>query len=560
MSCLGLEDSVKIIKQNRSWNLVWKNLLANVQDNNIKYLTHAGWVTFLAMLIEIDKTGPVLSGLDPQAWENAIEILHQLAELLNPIDEIKEDLRGDLKNEFEFPFEGMQNIYETWTPEKLQWISKQLNGLDEILDVKVELLDTQYFQMKVAKRDIIIHIDAEEYSKPLYFVTYSKKTSNGLDSFEISPADESKFRLSCTKKQNKILGISLIAKEFGERLSSWENSQTETASCVSNSNEDKPEKVVEERKRTDTAREACAEVEVTTIEKRVHNDDEEENNDLKNRIEWMHNGNWNKRKKAFKELDRIALFQFRIDSSYLPPEFEVEEDGKTMPDNLDSFSYAEYRRRQLLEPVLDACDKFDVEILLLPEYSVRPETVEWMCECLQEKKYTFSIWAGTFKIPAGYQFKTDYWREPKKETLNKRIYYHSAPLPVIMNDSNEDGSRNVCIIAKKVKKYPAVALQEEINPVPAINTAKGQESFRPIVDLVRDFPGIDINDDARKDVTELICAETFAVSNIVNYPSFFQISKETYRKYEKYSKIDETYEKSMVEDIMNPKLFTPKAK
>ena len=55
--------------------------------------------------------------------------------------------------------------------------------------------------------------------------------------------------------------------------------------------------------------------------------------------------------------------------------------------------------RELLEKVMEICSDFDVDILLLPEYSVRPETVEWMREVLddEQKGYKFSIWAGTYR-------------------------------------------------------------------------------------------------------------------------------------------------------------------
>lgn len=70
-------------------------------------------------------------------------------------------------------------------------------------------------------------------------------------------------------------------------------------------------------------------------------------------------------------------------------------------------SCAEFRRRNLLKTVMKTCHLFDVDILLLPEYSVRPETVIWMRNQIEEKGYHFSVWAGTFRIPAGYRMEGD---------------------------------------------------------------------------------------------------------------------------------------------------------
>ena len=45
------------------------------------------------------------------------------------------------------------------------------------------------------------------------------------------------------------------------------------------------------------------------------------------------------------------------------------------------------------------CGNFKVDILVLPEYSVRPETVQWIAKMLPELASKTSIWAGTFRKP-----------------------------------------------------------------------------------------------------------------------------------------------------------------
>ena len=122
---------------------------------------------------------------------------------------------------------------------------------------------------------------------------------------------------------------------------------------------------------------------------------------------------WEKRggNKPFQNADRIAVFQFRIDSSYKHPSAEKcsrKEYEEKKSENMGYYlSCAEFRRRNLLKTVMKTCHLFDVDILLLPEYSVRPETVIWMRNQIEEKGYHFSVWAGTFRIPAGYRMEGD---------------------------------------------------------------------------------------------------------------------------------------------------------
>ena len=80
---------------------------------------------------------------------------------------------------------------------------------------------------------------------------------------------------------------------------------------------------------------------------------------------------WSRRGKTkfFVNADRIALFQFQIDSSYAHPEVEKcrLKEKKDEQNLLLYNSCAEFGRRKLLKHVLLARKDFSVEILLLPE-------------------------------------------------------------------------------------------------------------------------------------------------------------------------------------------------
>ena len=64
-------------------------------------------------------------------------------------------------------------------------------------------------------------------------------------------------------------------------------------------------------------------------------------------------------------------------------------------------SWSEHRRREIIAEALDACNKFKVDALVLPEYSVRPDTVAWIARLLRSNNYKVSVYAGTYRLFGG---------------------------------------------------------------------------------------------------------------------------------------------------------------
>lgn len=114
------------------------------------------------------------------------------------------------------------------------------------------------------------------------------------------------------------------------------------------------------------------------------------------------------------------------------------------------------------------------------------------------------------------------------------------------------------IVIEKFKKYPSVALAEDINPVPAYEIVGNK--LNPVMQIFQDRLNgklkekIDIFGDARDDVIELICAELFAVSSISNFPSFVSGSLNAYMRYssndvKENKEIYDLYVQKYLEDI-----------
>lgn len=234
---------------------------------------------------------------------------------------------------------------------------------------------------------------------------------------------------------------------------------------------------------------------------------------------------WEQRINSFGNFDRIALFQFETECSYYHPVKEKCK-KKGQPGEL-GYSCHEFRRRKLLEQVLQICGFLDVEILLLPEYSVRPETVEFLWKEIRNKGYQFSIWAGTFRIPYDYKFS----KELFQDLAGKSKLFHAAVLPVIMPGEDK-------VYCSRIKKYPSIALNEDINP-----SAVMDDNFKPIAMNHRGDDGCEEYGDARDRVTELICAEMFALSSPGNMISFAEESFQLFCKYTSKRLEFEEYEK-----------------
>lgn len=218
---------------------------------------------------------------------------------------------------------------------------------------------------------------------------------------------------------------------------------------------------------------------------------------------------------------RIALFQWNVEPTYRHPLFEAcasPKWGETAnevvralrnlsgpkPDELGAPrkfpSCSEYRRREVLREVLRACRAFDVDILILPEYSMRPDTVDWLLEPEANLGNT-SVWAGTYRFAPGYSDSIGLGGSRG----NRQDW--SSILSVALSDSLKDDSRRVLI---RHKKYPAVGMNEIFNP--------NLRDVKPLIDQDTEFqPVRNRRLNPRKLVCELICSEVFVIANPSNW-------------------------------------------
>ena len=209
------------------------------------------------------------------------------------------------------------------------------------------------------------------------------------------------------------------------------------------------------------------------------------------------NRSWKSRSKSAAHYKRVAFVQWQVEElgSYRHPIYECREQDlderspngiEQLATTIEAVSYVEHRRRRLLTEVLRACKAFEVEMLLLPEYSTRPETVDWLRRRLQRENISLTVWAGTFRFPPLYPSNRDAWTYPLPEW--------SSVLPII--ESQFSSSSGVTADIKiRLKKYPSIAYGEIFNPERDVLEAKTKSSTHAV---------------------ELICSEVFLASSPTN--------------------------------------------
>lgn len=198
-------------------------------------------------------------------------------------------------------------------------------------------------------------------------------------------------------------------------------------------------------------------------------------------------------------------------------------------DDTRLMSWEEHRRRRTLERVIDSCEAFGVDLLVLPEYSVRRETVDWLKEHLANKKV--AVLAGTYM---------EFRHEPHKNNLASQLsLLWPVPKDVVRQMSLVDNhqlmgipentdalNRGIVLELGRKKKYRSIALNEFFRPHTdplgplfkpevLIKEIQEQSGFTPTVNTVIEL--LSQTPLPLKHVLELVCSEVFLVSSPANY-------------------------------------------
>lgn len=263
---------------------------------------------------------------------------------------------------------------------------------------------------------------------------------------------------------------------------------------------------------------------------------------------------WRTRAKPETRCARIAILQWDVDESYRHPLYDAclcrndkgcidmlrrrEQTPSVWTTGRMLMSCAEHRRLSILSAALKACKAFGVDILLLPEYSVRPETIRWLSARMEEPDWSTSIWAGTFRLPpraspclaapAGrfrewssvlsvlYKF-TRLSDAQKARSVDGGESTNTGKAGELEHNVLALGVASGLEIRHRGKKYPAVGLREAFCP----DTTR----WTPL------FSEVPAQFDPRRYVTELICSEVFLLTSPSNLLAMHKAYCDLLRKF-----------------------------
>jgi DNA primase catalytic core len=289
---------------------------------------------------------------------------------------------------------------------------------------------------------------------------------------------------------------------------------------------------------------------------------------------------WSNRKAGNPGHIRVALLQWRVDDSYRHPIFDLAApsysrglmyrlspgDSKALQRARDAAlkeadhhkwrscemlpSWAEYRRRRFLDAAISACARFDVHLLVLPEYSVRPDTVKWLKDRLIDRNLNLNVVAGTYRLFGNKS-------EPGFERLHREIvgledydnlfgdsimgrkigsclhYGERRAITTLLAPLNNQYGRQIVAVFSRGKKYSSNAAAEIINPLNRTWTplfslgglnsdlerrtpdGKRSESYTPL--SAADILGQISATKPLHYFAELICSELFLPISPINY-------------------------------------------
>ncbi|WP_248308901.1 reverse transcriptase domain-containing protein [Devosia sp. MC532] len=247
--------------------------------------------------------------------------------------------------------------------------------------------------------------------------------------------------------------------------------------------------------------------------------------------------NWFKRAKRDTSRQRIAFVQWDVTNTYDAPGARAGEleglvtlsGDPATPEQINDGGYfqshEEFRRRAILKQVLRACDNFRVDGLVLPEYSVRPETVNWLARYLRNQKMSLTVWCGTFRVPDGSMLHSDtssgnepfLHRADGDDAVGLTPWRAHAALLTCLDASNVGDKAKVDVYLRP-KRYPSAASKEAIVPHPG-------EPWVPLLHNERNPFRLGAY------TVDLVCSEMFAHASSANFMGILDEVGELCSKY-----------------------------
>lgn len=236
---------------------------------------------------------------------------------------------------------------------------------------------------------------------------------------------------------------------------------------------------------------------------------------------------------------RVALVQWDVADSYYSPGYkggvyeglvsasgEKPADPATVKNGGVFLSTSEHRRRALIREVLKACAEFRIDGLVFPEYSLRPETINWLARQLKTQSRQITVWCGTFRVPNATQIDRDFSETAIVPYVSSTV----GPLPPGINRWEAHTAVLTCLRTRiderivkvehyaRQKRYPSAAAGELIRP-------PFDQPWHPLL--------VDEKDPFKLGTfsLELVCSEMFPHASSANFVGIIEENNELADRY-----------------------------
>ena len=193
-------------------------------------------------------------------------------------------------------------------------------------------------------------------------------------------------------------------------------------------------------------------------------------------------------------------------------------------------------RQAILREALDRCRTLEVELLILPEYATRPDTITWLASELENLAPQTTVLAGTFRHAAGAAtLSYDTGIGPSRAMSLGAVVPMIVPGPALQGKGR--AHRNARIYSR-LKKYPSTGLSEFMRP-----ESRALKAVYDMAGYDQEFP------ERLRYVRDLICSEVFMAMSPANIYSSVPALLELHRRFGQPTTANKVVAQVM-EDIM----------
>ena len=501
----------------------------------------SGWVVLLAILLQIVPTRQGRAAVRPTLWTMDASRAAQAAAALHGLLAFYSSPSDSTGSALNWPWDVFDELLGMRPPD-LPGLLRELTAATRIsVTTEVSWTNPRTGDSQ-ADRPIMRLADGSSLSLAEWQIDVAHvrgERGAAMESYRVE--SRMRFPYSVSRRGDQLLGMQLVSHKlaqaaFGETMSGETVVATVAPAITVTQLEPQVERQPEEHR---SSAEITLERDTTSAEPSPAVSAEATNAALA-LIAAKRNRSWRDRAEG-KNIGthRVALVQWDVTDSYYSPGHkggvyeglvtgtgEIAASSSSVKNGGVFLSTSEHRRRALIKEVLNACLAFKVDGLIFPEYSLRPETINWLSRQLRSAALPITVWCGTFRVPGGTQIDLDF--TPTATTPYampifahpqpgfSRWDYHTAVLTCLRAVGDARAGSRVERFARQ-KRYPSAAAGELIRP----------PIEQPWTPLLSDTDPFTLGTFS----LELICSEMFPHASSANFIGIVEENKELAARY-----------------------------